>query len=323
MPRMRRGHAVGVEFLELVELFADADELDGLAGDGLDAQGSAAAGVAVELGQNDAVELQPLVELLGGVDGVLAGHRVADQVDLVRRDRLGDLGHLRHHLLIDVQPAGGIDHDHILAVLLGIADAVFGDLDGVFGGLIGIDRNPGLFAEDFQLLDSGRSLQVVGDHQGMSAVRHEVLAQLGGGRRLAATLEAGQHDDRRAGRDEVDPRIHRPHEPGQLVVDDLDHHLARMEALDDLGPDRLIPHVLAELLDDVVVDVGFQQRLADVVHGVGDVGLGDPPPPGQRPKHRIEFFRQRLEHRNPLCLFNENRVNPPQLYDGAPTGVLL
>ena len=74
-------HAVGVEALELVELLARRREQDRLAGDGLDAQRGAAAGVAVELGHHDAVELHRLGELLGDVDGVLAGHRVDDEQD--------------------------------------------------------------------------------------------------------------------------------------------------------------------------------------------------------------------------------------------------
>ena len=69
-------HAVGVEALELVELLAGGGEQDRLAGDGLHRQRRAAAGVAVELGHHDAVELHRLGELLGDVDRVLAGHRV-------------------------------------------------------------------------------------------------------------------------------------------------------------------------------------------------------------------------------------------------------
>ena len=209
----------------------------------------------------------------------------------MRRDGLGDVGHLGHHLFVDVQPAGGIDHDHVPAVFFRVLDAVLGDLDGVFRGLIRIDGDIRLLAEDSELLDGGGPLQVVRDQQGVAALRDEVLAQLGGGGRLAAALEAGHQDDRRPGRDEVNPRIDRPHELDQLVMDDLDHHLAGMEALDHLGPDRLFPHVLGELLDDVIVHVGFEQGLADVVHGVGDVGLGNPPPAGERPEDRIEFFR--------------------------------
>ena len=48
-------------------------------------QRRAAAGIAVELGQDHAVEFQRFVERLGAVDRVLAGHAVDHQVDLVRR----------------------------------------------------------------------------------------------------------------------------------------------------------------------------------------------------------------------------------------------
>ena len=84
-------HAVGVEALELVELLARGREQDRLAGDRLDRQRGAAAGVAVELGHDHAVEVDGLGELLGDVDRVLAGHRVDDEQDVVRLDRLADV----------------------------------------------------------------------------------------------------------------------------------------------------------------------------------------------------------------------------------------
>jgi hypothetical protein len=49
-----------VELLEVVELLAGGGEGDGLADDLLDRQRGAAAGVAVELGEDDAVELEGL-----------------------------------------------------------------------------------------------------------------------------------------------------------------------------------------------------------------------------------------------------------------------
>ena len=67
-----------MKLFELVEFFTDTDELDGLSGNGLDAQRSSAAGVAVELCKYYAVEFQPLIELLRRVDGILAGHCIAD-----------------------------------------------------------------------------------------------------------------------------------------------------------------------------------------------------------------------------------------------------
>ena len=76
--------AVGMEGLEGVGLFAHADELDGLAGDVADGERRAAAGVAVHFGEDDAGEAEAGVEVLRGVDGVLAGHGVGDEENLLR-----------------------------------------------------------------------------------------------------------------------------------------------------------------------------------------------------------------------------------------------
>ena len=82
MPRMRWAMRSGWKRSKSLELLAGGDEHDRLAGDRLDRQRGAAAGVAVELGQDHAVEVRGLVELLGDVDRVLAGHRVDDEQDV-------------------------------------------------------------------------------------------------------------------------------------------------------------------------------------------------------------------------------------------------
>ena len=105
------GHPVGVEDLELVELLPDRGELDRLAGDRLHRERGAAARVAVELRQDDAVEGDPLLERLGDVDGLLTRHRVEDEQDVERLDGVADADELVHQLLVDVQPAGRVD-DH-------------------------------------------------------------------------------------------------------------------------------------------------------------------------------------------------------------------
>ncbi len=61
------GHPVGVELLEVAELLAGGGEQDRLAGDRLDRKRRAAARIAVQLGQDHAVELGDLAELLGDV----------------------------------------------------------------------------------------------------------------------------------------------------------------------------------------------------------------------------------------------------------------
>ena len=121
------GHAVGVELLQGVEVLAGADELDRHAGDRLDRQRRAAAGVAVELGHDHAVELQRLVERLGAVDRVLAGHRVDHQVHLVGLDAAVDLRQLVHQLFVDVQAAGRVEDHHVGAGALACSTAALAD----------------------------------------------------------------------------------------------------------------------------------------------------------------------------------------------------
>ena len=57
-------------------------------------------------------------ELLGDVDGVLAGHRVDDEQHAVRLDvAFLIVAELVHQLLVDVQAAARVDDQHVLALL--------------------------------------------------------------------------------------------------------------------------------------------------------------------------------------------------------------
>ena len=57
------GDALGMEFLQLVHLFAGADQLDRLAGDGAHRKRRTAAAVAVHAGQHEAGDADALVEV--------------------------------------------------------------------------------------------------------------------------------------------------------------------------------------------------------------------------------------------------------------------
>ena len=73
-------------------------------------------------------------KLLGEVDGVLAGQRVGDQQDLVRRRDLLDLGHLGHQRLVDMGAAGGVEDDDVMAAEPGRLHGAAGDLDRRLAG---------------------------------------------------------------------------------------------------------------------------------------------------------------------------------------------
>ena len=163
------GHPVGVEGLDHVQLLAGAHEFDGLAGGGPDGEGRAAPGVAVQLGEDHAVDAQRLVEGGGRVDGVLAGHGVHHQQNLVGMD--GGLHPLElvHQLLVHVETAGGIQKDDVVAVVPGVAQGVLRDLYRVSLALLK-DGQVQLSAHDLELLDGGGPVHVAGGQQGPLAV---------------------------------------------------------------------------------------------------------------------------------------------------------
>ena len=177
------GHPVGMEDLEVVELLAGGGEGDGPTDDLLHRQRRATAGVTIELGEDDPVEGQLLVEGLGDGDGVLAGHRVDDEEGVVGIDSFGDQTDLLHQLLVDGEATGGVDDDHVSAGALGLLDRSSGNRHGV-GGLAE-DRDIDLAAEGPKLLDRGRALEVGTNEQWMPALALEPLGQLAGGRRLS------------------------------------------------------------------------------------------------------------------------------------------
>ena len=64
---------------------------------------------------------------------------------------------------------------------------------------LGEDGHADLAAQDPELLDGGRALEVGPDEHGVAALLLEPAGQLAGGGRLARALEAGQHARRSAG----------------------------------------------------------------------------------------------------------------------------
>ena len=67
----------------------------------------------------------------------------------------------------------------------------------------------------------------------------------------------------------------------QLVVHDLDDHLAGRDRLDDVDADRALLHLLDEAARHVERDVGLEQRAADLAQRRVDVLLRQRAEPGQ------------------------------------------
>jgi len=285
-----------MEHLQGVDFLPDADELDRFAEHRLEGKGGPAAGVTVHLGHDDAVDPQPFVEFRGHIDGILPGHGVRDEEDLGGMDLPFDLLQFRHHLFVDMEPSRRIDKNNFIAEPFGLLDGLPADPDGIaeFSRVENPRRN--LLSHDPQLFDRRRPVDVRRNQIGPPAVFRQVFGQLDGRRRLSASLESHHHDRRRYAAAEPDLASRPAHELGKPVMDDLDHLLARRDALQDLLADGPHADILDKVLDDLEMNVRLEKRHADIPEGGGDVLLVQPASALELLEDGVEFFRQRLEH---------------------------
>src|SRR5687768_5711656 len=118
-----------MEQLERVELLADPDKFERLAGNGANREGSTAACVAVHLGEYDTGDAEPLVKLVSALDGVLSGHSIGDKQDLGWMQRFLELLQLGHQIIVDMQASRGIDQDHVAPCLHRFAACALGQIE--------------------------------------------------------------------------------------------------------------------------------------------------------------------------------------------------
>ena len=295
-----RGHAVGVEDLDVRELFPRSHEFDGLSRDVLDRKGGAAARVAVHLAHDDARDVEQLVKALCHVDGILPRHGVDHQQNLGGRHGLLEAPELVHERLVNMQAAGGVQKDHVVAVLFGVCHRALCDFHHVGLARLGIHRDAHALAHHLELVHGGRTVDVAGGQQGPLVLLPGIHAgQLGGVGGLSRALQPHHHDNggRRGGDFELCALA--SHELDKLLVDNLNHLLGGREALKHFGPRRPLGDGGHKGLDHLDVDVGPQQHQAHLAHGLLDVGLGQLALAAQPLEGGRQTLRQRFKRHLP------------------------
>ena len=138
------------------------------------------------------------------------------------------------------------------------------------------DMNSGALADHLQLVHRVRTLQVSRDQQRRMALVLQPLAELSGQRGLAGALQARQHDHRRRTLGEAQRPSLAAEDRDQLLVDDLDDLLRRVQRGMNLGAVSALLYCCDEVLDHAQVDVRLEQGEPDLARGRVDVGIGQP-----------------------------------------------
>ena len=289
-------HTRGVEHIERVHLLTRTDKLDRLVDHRADRERGTTAGIAIKFGQYHTVEINTVVEGLGGIDRVLTCHSIHYEQRFGRLDSLFDSRNLLHHLLIDGKTAGSINDDHIVAELACPGNSVLRFLDGVGLGFLGIDLRIDLVAEDTQLLDSRRTIDIAGSHHhALAFLGLEIVRQFGSKSGLTRTLET-RHKNHGRRTFEVDVGSLAAHQFREFVVGNLDHQLPRAHGGNHVLPKGFFLHLVGKLLRRLVVDIGFEQRLADVLDGLRDIDFGNTSFALQNLERAFQSFTKIIKH---------------------------
>ena len=240
-----------------------------------------------------------LGELLGDVDGVLAGHRVDDEQDVAC-----GLTALRIFASSSISSSStcrrprGVDDQDVLAVASWPGRAPSGDLDRVLVGALLVDVAPAWPPTLTSCSTAAGPVDVAGgDARPTSRAPRAGSARAWpwrsscpspAGRPCRITV-GGRGENAIAGRRAAHQRVSSSSTilttcwPGLSCLE----HLGAEAALLDRG---------RELLDDLEVDVGLEQREADLAHRRVDVVLGQRAAAADAGEGRLELLGEGVEH---------------------------
>jgi hypothetical protein len=262
-----------VEWLELVELLPGAREQDRLPDHLFHRQRGAAAGIAVDLGEDHPGEADGGVELGGDVDGLLAGHGIDDEQRVVGLDDVAHLPQLVHQLGVDLQAAGGVDDHDVATEARRLLERAPRHRDRI--GRLGVHGHADTLAEHPELLDRGRTLEVGADQQRPAVLALQQAGELGRAVMLRALGTRHHHAGRLRRRRELAGGAAEGLD--ELLVDDLDDLLRGAEALRDLRTLGALLDPADEVAGDEDVDVGLEQRDAQLATDLVDLLVGELP----------------------------------------------
>ena len=270
----RKGLLVTFEGLDL---FADTHKLDWLARHRLHREGSSSPRVTVELCEDRPGDSDNVIEGLREVSSLLSRHGIDDKQDLVGLHDVLDILKLRHEVLINNLPARSVDNHGIKSIFLGVLKGLASNRPGILLGALLEHLAADLASEGLELLDGGGAVDVASDEQHLAGrvLLLAVEGKLGSRSRLTRTLQTSHKDLCDAAIDAGERGLLASEDAGELVVHDLDKLLCRVHSVDNGGADSLLLDLLDDAVCDGEINIGLEERAADVLERSRDAVLCD------------------------------------------------
>ena len=203
-----------------------------------------------------------------------------------------------------MQTTCGVQEDHVVAVLLCMANGRLCNLDGVL--LTHLEyRDSQLRTHDLQLLDCSRTVNIAGNKQRALALLFEKTCELCTVGGFTCALQADEHDNRRRFGRNGNALIFTAHQRDQLFINDLDDHLCRGQTLHHILTDAAFGNGFDKVLNNLVADVSFQKGEANLAHRFLDVGFRQATLAAKLLKRGIQFCSQSFKS-HVLLLYGGN-----------------
>jgi hypothetical protein len=241
---------------------------------------------------------RPAIELARALDRVLPRHRIGDVQQIGSACRIPNRLQLGHQVIVNVQAPCRVHDDVVVPEIGGFRDRAFRARHGIHLAHRVMDAHAGprLLPDDGQLLNGRRPLDVSGHEQGVLPLLREPLRQFSRGGRLAGALQAQQEDDPRPLVRRLQPALGIAEQGHHFVADDLHDLLRRRQALQHILSHRAVADTIHERLDDLEVDVGFEQRQPDLAERRLDVLGGQPRFAPEALENVLKTVTKRIKH---------------------------
>ena len=226
--------------------------------------GNAALGRAIELGHDDAIQVERLIEFACLLQAVLARRGIDDENGLhvhvctFARD-VDNLLQLAHELIGRMQAPRGIDEHEVASQLLGAFYDVIAHACRVASTLALHDLDTAALAPDVELLDGGGAEGVARAYEHLAAAKRSLIGKLADRRGLARAVDA--HEEHADGIHAERIGVGLGKETADFVSEHVEHGVR-------IGQ-RLARGLVAQTVDDLHRRLGAQiaqdERFLEVV----------------------------------------------------------